>query len=68
MGKMKTHQGIAKRFRKTGSGKIMRMKGERNHLRRRKSNRAIREMKKMHEVNNSKLKKRIERLAPNLGR
>ncbi|MBS1250244.1 MAG: 50S ribosomal protein L35 [Chloroflexi bacterium] len=68
MGKIKTHQGTAKRFRKTGSGKILRMKGHRGHLRRRKSKNSKREMDKMHEVESSSFKKRIKRLAPNLGR
>ncbi len=66
--KIKTHQGTAKRFRKTGSGKIVRMKGYRGHLRRRKSSRSKRDMKKMHQVEVSGLKKRINRLAPNLKR
>jgi len=34
--KLKTHKGAAARFRKTGTGKIMRMKGNRSHLRRKK--------------------------------
>ncbi|MEJ2411708.1 MAG: 50S ribosomal protein L35 [Anaerolineales bacterium] len=66
--KIKTHQATAKRFRKTGSGKIMRTKGYHGHLRRRKSSRSLNEMDKMHEVESSSLKKRIKRLAPNLGR
>lgn len=66
--KIKTHQATAKRFRKTGSGKIMRTKGYHGHLRRRRSKRAKREMDRMHEVETSGLKKRIKRLAPNLGR
>jgi large subunit ribosomal protein L35 len=32
MPKMKTHSGAAKRFRITGSGKIMRRRANRNHL------------------------------------
>jgi len=70
MGKksMKTHQATAKRFRKTGSGKIMRMKGYHGHLRRRKSSRSLNQMKKMHEVEAKSLKKNIKRLAPNLDR
>ena len=36
MPKLKTHKGAAARFRKTGTGKIMRMKGNRSHLRRKK--------------------------------
>jgi len=70
MGKksIKTHQATAKRFRVTGSGKILRTKGHHGHLRRRKSKQALQEMKQMHEVESSGLKKRIKRLAPNLGR
>jgi large subunit ribosomal protein L35 len=64
----KTHKATAKRFRVTGSGKIMRSKGHHGHLRRRKSKRALREMKKMHEVEASSLKKNIKRLAPDLDR
>ena len=66
--KIKTHQATAKRFRVTGSGKILRTKGHHGHLRRRKSKQALQEMKKMHEVKASGLKKQIKRLAPNLGR
>lgn len=66
--KIKTHQGTKKRFRKTGSGKILRAKGYKGHLRRRKSSRSKYEMNRMHEVEASSLKKRIKRLAPNLGR
>ncbi len=70
MGKknLKTHQASAKRFRKTGSGKILRTKGHHGHLRRRKSSRSINDMKKMHEVEATGLKKRIKRLVPKLGR
>ena len=70
MGKnsIKTHKATAKRFRKTGSGKILRTKGYHGHLRRRKSSRSLNAMKKMHEVEASGLKKRINRLAPKLGR
>ena len=32
MPKMKTHRGSAKRFRVTGSGKIMRAKGYKSHI------------------------------------
>jgi large subunit ribosomal protein L35 len=66
--KIKTHKATAKRFRKTGGGKIMRMKGDRSHLRRRKSKRVKRMFKKMHEVKGRGIKRRIKRLAPNLDR
>jgi large subunit ribosomal protein L35 len=66
--KLKTHKATAKRFRKTGSGKIMRTKGGQSHLRRRRSKRAKREFERMHEVESAKDKQRIRRLAPYLDR
>ncbi len=36
MPKLKTHKGAAARFRITGTGKLVRMKGHRSHLRRKK--------------------------------
>jgi large subunit ribosomal protein L35 len=40
MPKLKTHKGARSRFHITGSGKIMRMKGGKSHLRRNKSDRS----------------------------
>jgi large subunit ribosomal protein L35 len=40
--KIKTHKGAKSRFHITGSGKIMRIKGGKSHLRRRKSKRTKR--------------------------
>lgn len=37
MPKLKTHKGAARRFRATGSGKLVRMKRGSSHLRRKKS-------------------------------
>jgi len=42
MPKLKTHKGAQSRFHITGSGKIMRTKGGKSHLRRRKSKQAKR--------------------------
>ena len=39
MPKIKTHKGAQSRFHITGSGKIMRVKGGKSHLRRRKAKR-----------------------------
>ncbi len=36
MPKLKTHKGAAARFRTTGTGKLIRMKGHQSHLRRKK--------------------------------
>ena len=40
MPKLKTHKGARSRFHITGTGKIMRMKGGKSHLRRNKSDRS----------------------------
>lgn len=66
--KLKTHKATAKRFRKTGSGKIMRTKGRQGHFRRRKSKRAKRKYKWMQEVKGDRQKWRIKKLAPYLDR
>jgi large subunit ribosomal protein L35 len=66
--KLKTHKATAKRFRITGSGKIMRTKGRQGHFRRRKSKRAKRQFTKMQEVKGSRYKWRIKKLAPYLKR
>ena len=63
--KLKTYKAAAKRFRVTGSGKIMRTKGGKSHLRRRRSKRAKRQLSEMPVVASSDAK-RIKRLAPYL--
>lgn len=45
MPKLKTYKAAAKRFKITGTGKILRMKQGRNHLKRKKSKRARRAMR-----------------------
>ena len=42
MPKMKTHKGTAKRFRRTGTGKIMRAKAYKSHILTKKSPKRIR--------------------------
>jgi large subunit ribosomal protein L35 len=64
--KLKTHKATAKRFKVTGSGKIMRTKGRQGHFRRRKSNRAKQNFTKMFEVEVAKDRATIRRLAPYL--
>lgn len=39
MPKMKTHKGTQQRFKITATGKVMRTKGQKSHLRRRKHSR-----------------------------
>ena len=45
--KLKTHKATAKRFRVTGTGKVMRTKGGKSHLRRKKAKRAKRKFDRM---------------------
>jgi large subunit ribosomal protein L35 len=61
--KLKTHKGAKRRFHVTGSGKIMMPKGNKSHLRRRKSHRARALMSEMMEVHPS-ARKRLRRLMP----
>lgn len=62
--RMKTHKSTAKRFRLTGSGKLVRTKGGKSHLRRRTSARTKRLFTEMIPVKGKSLKKRIRQLAP----
>lgn len=64
--KIKTHKATAKRFRVTGSGKLVRTKGGKSHFRRRASKRTKRQFDEMIVVKGRGFKKRINRLAPSL--
>jgi large subunit ribosomal protein L35 len=64
--KIKTHKATAKRFRVTGTGKIVRLKGRRSHLRRRKAKRVKRLFDRKLVVETKGEKARIKRLAPYL--
>ena len=64
--KLKTHKATAKRFRLTGSGKLVRTKGGKSHLRRRTSKRTKRLFDEMIPVKGRGIKKRVNRLAPYL--
>ncbi len=66
--KLKTHKATAKRFRVTGTGKIVRTKGGKSHLRRRSSKRVKRQWDKMLVVGEKATQRRIRRLAPYLGK
>ncbi len=46
MPKMKTHRGAAKRFKKTGTGKIKRYKAYKSHLTGKKSAKRVRNLRK----------------------
>lgn len=66
--KLKTHKATAKRFRVTGSGKVVRTKGGKSHLRRRTPKRTSNKFTRMLVVGNSKEARRVKTLAPYLGR
>lgn len=66
--KLKTYKAAAKRFRITGSGKLMRTKGPKSHLRRKKSVRTKAGLSRTFEVADPATRKRIQRLAPYLKR
>lgn len=63
MPKMKTHRGAAKRFKKTGSGKVKRSKAYAGHLLGHKSSKRKRNLRKSGLVSNVETK-RISRLIP----
>lgn len=62
--RMKTHKATAKRFRLTGTGKLVRTKGGKSHFRRRRSERTKALFAEMIPVNGKSYIKRIKRLAP----
>jgi len=63
MPKLKTHKGANRRFHVTGSGKIMRTKGGKSHLRRKKPGRVKRLYDKKLPLHPSD-RARIKRLIP----
>lgn len=62
--KLKTHKATAKRFKVTGSGKLVRTRGPKSHLRRKKSKRTRNALSTMVAVKGVAEQKRIKRLAP----
>lgn len=62
--KLKTHKATSKRFRLTGSDKLMRTKGGKSHLRRRTSDRTLTLLSEMLPVEGEGIIKRVRRLAP----
>jgi large subunit ribosomal protein L35 len=62
--KLKTHKATSKRFGVTGSGKVVRTKGGKAHLRRKSSKRVKALFAEMIPVQGRGIVKRIRRLAP----
>ncbi|MFN8557530.1 MAG: 50S ribosomal protein L35 [Dehalococcoidia bacterium] len=63
MPKMKTHSGAKRRFSMTGTGKFMRAKGSRRHLKAHKSKRVLAADEKKYEVSGAH-RKILRRLLP----
>lgn len=68
MPKMKTHKTAAKRFKRTASGRIRRVKVGKSHLRRKKPSRVLRSFDKTIDVTSSGSVRRVKRLLPYLGK
>ncbi len=64
MPKLKTHKVTAKRFKYTGSGKLMRTKIGKSHLRRKKNKRVKVLFDSMLEVTEASTRQRVQRLNP----
>ena len=62
--KLKTHKSSAKRFKVTGTGKLVRTKAGKSHLRRKTSKRTKLKFTKMVPVEGKGTQKRIRRLVP----
>ena len=66
--KLKTHKATSKRFRVTGTGKLMRTKIGKSHLRRRTPKRVKRQFVDMQPVKGRGINKTVRRLAPYLNK
>lgn len=66
--KLKTHRATAKRFKVTGTGKLLRTKIGKGHLRRNTSKRTKYLLSEMVEVKSKGITRRVKRLAPYLRR
>jgi len=66
MPKIKTHKSTAKRFKVTGTGKLMRSKVGKSHLRRHKSRRVRRMFDEYLLVESRGNRRRVRKLAPSL--
>jgi large subunit ribosomal protein L35 len=64
--KLKTHKATSKRFRTTGSGKVVRTKGGKAHLRRKASKLVKALFIEMVPVQGRGIIKRVRRLAPHM--
>jgi large subunit ribosomal protein L35 len=63
MPKMKTNRAAAKRFKVTGTGKLMKMKAYKSHILNKKSTKRKRNLRKANVVDDSNLKQ-VKRVLP----
>ena len=66
MPKIKTHKATAKRFKYSSTGKLMRMRQGKGHLRRKKSPAVKATYSRAHVIENIGARRRVKRLAPYL--
>jgi large subunit ribosomal protein L35 len=66
MPKIKTHKATAKRFKLSGAGKLLRTRGPKSHLRRKKAARVKRQFDEMFVVTERAIIRKVKRLAPYL--
>lgn len=64
MPKIKTHKSTAKRFRRTGTGKLVAMHQGRGHLRRNKAKRTLLKYREVKVITTTAADKRVKQLAP----
>jgi large subunit ribosomal protein L35 len=64
--KIKTHKSTAKRFRYSSTGKLMRMRQGKGHLRRKKTPAVKATYSYAHVTENAGARRRVKRLAPTL--
>jgi len=62
--KIKTHKATAKRFRRTGTGKLVAMHQGRGHLRRNKAKRTLIKYREVQVIATSSADQRVNQLAP----
>jgi large subunit ribosomal protein L35 len=65
MPKMKTHRGAAKRFKRTGSGKIVRARSNKQHILTKKASKRKRQLRKSAVVSSVDVK-RVKQMVPTL--
>lgn len=66
MPKIKTHKSTAKRFKYSGTGKLMCMRQGKGHLRRKKAPKVKATYSSAHVIDHTAVRRRVRKLAPTL--